>query len=230
MTITAINSFVQNLSRKTKTIVIEGTDSLKGYAGMNKKLLLSMMFLLMVFCNVQGQSLNDFISIKLLTTSSGWSSGYYEKMTYSVDNMSPNLILIDNVCIYDYNTPTTIYSNLISVRDLVYPYSNMEYAYENNSGQQVLLERAWVIQVEYYNLSGDRNHYIKRVLKPANNLTNYPLDDISPDYSGIETVELEDIVNSNLYYDLKGNRLYQLCKGIAVIRSKNGKVRKFLMK
>ena len=28
MTITAINSFVQNLSRKTKTIVIEGTDLL----------------------------------------------------------------------------------------------------------------------------------------------------------------------------------------------------------
>ena len=183
---------------------------------------------------LSSQNVNSDIYIMITKYSQGWGSfGYNESINFSITNNSNSTLLLAGLWIYNYYNTSFVYYNPEFSATYLYPSSSINYTYNNTSGSSFIMEEALVIEFFYFNLTQGSGQLSKKVLKRANSIsTNIALDDISDNTNGIEHIypDINTNKGKNIFYDYSGRNAREPHKGINIVRTKNGKTKKIVIK
>lgn len=166
-----------------------------------KKLIACLSFLLTSMIT-WSQNVNSFINIYISSYETGWVNGYYEKMIFHVANNSDAQLMLVDLKMYNYSDNSIIYYSSDLSNPYLNPYSALAFTYNNDTGSKVIMEQAWVIELQYFNMQTGGTIIKKKALKRANTIgTNMSLEDISEDNPNPSTI-VEEIVINDFCYDL----------------------------
>ena len=164
---------------------------------------------------------NNDISVTISSYGSSWSNGYSEYASFSVFNESSDLLLLTSVRMYNYYNSSEVYYSNSTVNSYISANSSYGFTYDNNSGTKVLFEKAWIIELNYLNMTKGGSLITKKVYKPENSMSNnIPLADISDDVTGITPPILRTNKKSREYFDLQGRKVKNPKNGPYIIDGK----------
>ena len=130
-------------------------------------------------------NVNSLISVRISSYGSGFNNGYYEWLDFFITNNSDAQLMIVSLKMYDYYNNSIIYYNPDVNTTYIDPNTSLMYTYNNNTGEHIIMNQAWVIEIHYYNMKTGGGMISKKVLKPANTIgTNMVLEDISENNQG----------------------------------------------
>lgn len=186
---------------------------------MRKKLILTLW--MATFCFVaKAQNVNSSLDIDLMSFSSHWSGGSLtENYNMIIRNHSDANLMMAMLKIYDYQNPYIVYYSPNVVSSYIAPNSYYAFTFTNNTGTS-LKYSAWVVELNYFNMTTGGALIVKKALKPANTIgSNMTLTDISDTANGIDDLTVSN-GESAVCYSLTGVRRSSPQRGINIVNGK----------
>ena len=135
-----------------------------------KKLLLALSFLV-IGCTTWAQNVNSFIDICTYGYEDGWSDGYFEKTVLHIINNSDANLRMKGWIIYDNEDNSIEYNGCYDEFSLS-PHQRRTFDWNNNTGIHIIKEKAWMIELQYYNEDTGDEVITKKAFKRANMISD----------------------------------------------------------
>lgn len=166
---------------------------------MKKQLLLLVVF---AIADISlAQNVNSSINIYIQSFEEGWVNGYYEKLKFGINNYSDDNLMMAGLRMYDYKNNSIEYYSENVIGSYIGPKTTVSYTYNNNTGSNIIQEKGWIIELQYFNMTTGGSMITKKVYKPANSISsNIPLTDISDNEEQNESEQ--NTINGHEYVDL----------------------------
>ena len=148
-----------------------------------KKLLLALSFLV-IGCTTWAQNVNSFIDICTYGYEDGWSDGYFEKTVLHIINNSDANLRMKGWIIYDNEDNSIEYNGCYDEFSLS-PHQRRTFDWNNNTGIHIIKEKAWMIELQYYNEDTGDEVITKKAFKRANMISDIMyLEDVCEEANG----------------------------------------------
>ena len=118
---------------------------------MKKQLLLLVVF---AIADISlAQNVNSSINIYIQSFEEGWVNGYYEKLKFGINNYSDDNLMMAGLRMYDYKNNSIEYYSENVIGSYIGPKTTVSYTYNNNTGSNIIQEKGWVIELQYFNMT-----------------------------------------------------------------------------